>query len=409
MAKTKQTARRSTGGKAPRKHIASKAARVSVEEHNARERIMWLLSQRTDVMKVSKNEEASPRFPYHVWVGPNLTRYDLDLTEMLRLFGRHVVIHFSARGKHGVSVDEFSRVGLTESIDDKRAYDHVEDVAWNIESICYDRLANKYVAIDACDKSKHPILLYTLQVCGGNKSSGHQIQNDKFYTNGRDRVSAYLLIDEWCQKYPGLWLAMSTSGARSESSLASSFHIHNLGATPYQDRTDPCIPAAVCNSMRALGARKLADSYWKHFKENAKSFVQHGSLPRRIRDLRDANKHLKREEVVLEHTFGSVPTIGKLLDVESGVFVVTLEGSSNKLHTVCVSSKDHIILDCMEPYPMPFSLQALKLCLGDGVSLLEIREMRKVCLVRASTTRALSASTKRRKRRKLKAERNKSK
>ncbi|CDF39716.1 unnamed protein product [Chondrus crispus] len=161
MAKTKQTARRSTGGKAPRKQLGSKAARVSVEELNARERIMWLLSQRTDLMKVSKNEEASPRFPYHVWVGTRLTRYDLDLTEMLRLFGRHVLVHVSARRKHGVSVDEFSRVGLTESIDDERVYDHVEDETWNIESICYNRLPNKYVAIDARDKSKHAILLYT--------------------------------------------------------------------------------------------------------------------------------------------------------------------------------------------------------------------------------------------------------
>ncbi|CDF32721.1 unnamed protein product [Chondrus crispus] len=97
MAKTKQTARRSTGRKAPRKQLASKAARVSVEKLNARERVMWLLSQRTDVMKVSKNEEASPRFPYHVWVGTRLTRYDLDLTEMLRLFGPHVLVHWNER------------------------------------------------------------------------------------------------------------------------------------------------------------------------------------------------------------------------------------------------------------------------------------------------------------------------
>ena len=99
----------------------------------------------------------------------------------------------------------------------------------------------------------------------------------------------------------------------------------------------------------------------------------------------------------------------KLLGVESGVFVVTLEGSANKLHTVCVSAKDHIILDCMEPYPMSFSLQVLKLCLGDGVGVLEIREMQQVCLFRAPATKAVSASSKRSKRRKLKSEGDKSK
>ena len=241
------------------------------------------------------------------------------------------------------------------------------------------------------------------------KSLDHQINNDKFYANARDRVSAYLLIDSWCSKYPGRWLSMSASGALEGSSSASSFHLHNLGVTPYQDKTSLCILSAICNSLHLLGAQGLANKYWEHFKENSRFFVQYEKLPRRIRDFRDVNKHLNRKEVVLKHLSGSIPTIARLMGVESGVFVVMLEGSANKLHTVCVSSKDHIILDCMEPYPMSFSLQALKLCLGDGVSLLEIREMQKVCLVRASTTTVLSASSKRRKHHELKAEGDKSK
>ena len=97
--------------------------------------------------------------------------------------------------------------------------------------------------------------------------------------------------------------------------------------------------------------------------------------------MRDANKHLKQNKVVLKHPSGSIPTLERLLNIRSGVFVVTLDGSSNQLHSVCVSLTKRFILDCMQPYPLSFSLEALQLCLGDGVGLLEIREMREVCLV----------------------------
>ena len=202
---------------------------------------------------------------------------------------------------------------------------------------------------------------------------------------------------------------ISTSGARAGSSSASFYRLHNLEVTAYQDKTSLCILSAICNSLHLLGVQGLADKYWAHFKENSWSFVRYETFPRCIRDFRDVNKPLNRKEVVLRHLSGSVPTIARLLDVEFGVFVVTLVERANKPHTVCISSKDHIILDCIELYPMSFSLQDLKIFLGNGVRLLEIHVMQKVCLVRASATTALSASTKPRNRRKLKAEGDKSK
>ena len=400
MAKTKQTAQKSTGGRIPRKQVATKAARLSREERDAREAIMCKLSERTDVKKLSKTTGDREPYPYHVWVGMRLTRYDLNRSEMVRLFGRQIPIYLAARGDRGVLVDELSRLGLTESLDDGRPYDRIDDEAWDIESISFED--GKYVAVDHRDKSKHTILLYTLQVCGGTPLSGHQITNDKFYVNGPDRVSAYLIIDAWCQKHPGRWLSMSISGARSKSSSASLYYLRSLGRTPYQDKTNLCISAAICNSTHLLGAPQIASQYWRHFNDNAKLFVRHDKLPRRIRDLRDASKHLKQDEVVLKHLYGSIPTLDGLLHIHPGVFVVTLEGSSNKLHTVCISSSKRIILDCMEPYPLSFSLEALQLCLGGGVRLVEVREIREICLVQASTNN-------RRKRRKIHAKSSKSK
>ncbi|CDF36644.1 unnamed protein product [Chondrus crispus] len=54
MARTKQTAAKSTGGKCPRKQLAPKAARFASRDH-----LMFELSSRTDVTKVSKTGSIS--------------------------------------------------------------------------------------------------------------------------------------------------------------------------------------------------------------------------------------------------------------------------------------------------------------------------------------------------------------
>ncbi|CDF37081.1 unnamed protein product [Chondrus crispus] len=113
MAKTKQTARRSTGGKAPPKRIATKAARLCREEQDARETMMWKLSKRRDVKKLSKSTEGTEPYPYRVRVGLQHRRYDLDLTEMVRLFGRHIMIHLGVRGDRRILMDELSLIDLT--------------------------------------------------------------------------------------------------------------------------------------------------------------------------------------------------------------------------------------------------------------------------------------------------------
>ncbi|CDF39939.1 unnamed protein product [Chondrus crispus] len=65
MARTKQTAAKSTGGKRPRKQLALKAARVSSRSH-----LIFELPSRTDITKVSKTGSI-----FHIWVASGHRRY----------------------------------------------------------------------------------------------------------------------------------------------------------------------------------------------------------------------------------------------------------------------------------------------------------------------------------------------
>ena len=91
MAKTKQTARRSTGGNVPRKEIALKAARVSRQDRDRRNHIMFQLSSRTDILKVSKSSAtAAAPHNYHKWVESGHRRYDVTRAEFESLLGHHI-------------------------------------------------------------------------------------------------------------------------------------------------------------------------------------------------------------------------------------------------------------------------------------------------------------------------------
>ncbi|CDF32489.1 unnamed protein product [Chondrus crispus] len=67
MANARQTGRKSTGGKAPRKQIAVKAARSTKQDGDRRNHFMFQLSERTDIIKVSKSSAAAaPPHDYHI-------------------------------------------------------------------------------------------------------------------------------------------------------------------------------------------------------------------------------------------------------------------------------------------------------------------------------------------------------
>lgn len=129
MARIKQLARLSTGGRAPRKNIGKKAARVP---HGAKRpptvaqaKLIILFSERSDIKKplFIGGEERNP-FAIHTDSG-GIHPCRVSRPEFFDPFGSHItdiVIHCI---RDEVTFEDAFKLGLTESQPDRRVYDEV--------------------------------------------------------------------------------------------------------------------------------------------------------------------------------------------------------------------------------------------------------------------------------------------
>lgn len=69
------------------------------------------------------------------------------------------------------------------------------------------------------------------------------------------------------------------------------------------------------------------------------------------------------------------------------MFIAKLEASAHKLHNVCISVDKQTIFDCRKSRPLRLSTSALKSCLGDQVSIYEIKEIWRVELYESRASR----------------------
>ena len=139
-----------------------------------------------------------------------------------------------------------------------------------------------------------------------------------------------------------------------------------------------CISAAICNSLQLLGSAMLAQKYWNLLVANSILFERSGTLSRRIPGFRDAAKHLQQDEVALRGASLPSPSLGVLLDLSPGVFVATLEGLPHIMHSVCVSTVHHIVVDCVEEFPLRLCAEAIKACVGEDRALVGVSALRQV-------------------------------
>ncbi|CDF39433.1 unnamed protein product [Chondrus crispus] len=370
MARTKQTAANSTGGKRPRKQLALKVARFANRGH-----LMFELSSRTDVTKVSKTGSI-----FHIWVASGHRRCDVTEQELKSLLGDHITALLHRKQDEEVSLEEILRLGLTESLSDTNQYCIRGDGEWNIESIYLD-VDDTYYDVDATTNLPHRILLYTLAISGTGNSTTHKIFDDPFQFGGRDRISGFLSIDRFCTDQKGKSLKMIHGCSRAVNPRTKIYRVSTHGTVRFQDNSDMCIPAAVCNDLQLLGSPNLAVKYWDLLVRNSLLFEKTGSPSRRIQDFHDAAKHLNQDEVTLRGSGLRSPSLGLLLRLDPGVYVATLEGLPHIMHSICVSTIHSIVLDCMEGFPLRFCAGAVKACVGADGIFVGVSELRQILVV----------------------------
>ena len=226
-----------------------------------------------------------------------------------------------------------ARFGLTNSVNDTSRHNTMTDQEWDISQI-YLWKTGVYFGVDASTERSYPIDLYTLKIMGTGNSTTHTVVDGVFRFGGKDRHYAYMAIDAFCSKDFGRVCKMTFGRGREQNPGGAKFLQPQLEKVLFQDRSDMCIQAAVCNAVNLLGHTCLAKEYWNDFITASLQYEESCALPRCIRDFRDTRKRLDERRVKLTREGGTKASLSAALAFKSGIFVATLEGTPHVMHSL---------------------------------------------------------------------------
>lgn len=322
MARTKQTARRSTGGKGYKK--ARKKLQILSARKTSGTQTFWRMNGKTVRDGNGPSDGASlidfrtsslARSVDRLW--PFCGREDIEKIRYVASSESFIIKYrgdannraaeFVATrreadtllGKHNPSFvatprakvswfddPRLSRLALPESLDDSNTYDDcIEDPDWVIECVWLSDGSNDeneacYYARGEGSSSKHQIDLYTMSFDRLPPSTGRRSGfNSLFGKAYCTREDAILGIDNWCIQNIGRERTVNRALSRSPAVLAPCYLDRSI-AVPYQDNTILCLRSAVCNAMALLVDRQAADRLWCGESTRVRAFErEHGYEP----------------------------------------------------------------------------------------------------------------------------------
>ncbi|CDF38263.1 unnamed protein product [Chondrus crispus] len=428
MARTKQTARASTGGKVPRRAIATKAARRSAglwreNGEEVRERASHRVNRPFIDFEDSRNAEHLSTLWEHAGRSDvSAVRYQVgDRSFRIRykevgnrapvvaavsaagarlLFGPHVLAFVAARlsRKAWFTADRCFRLGLTESHGDEREYHCCDDPDWVVELVwCSDGSNGEaqgcYYAVGEGSQDKYLILLYTMtfdRVPSENEDARRGF-NSAFGRDSSTRMDAILAIDNWCSQNRGKKKRVNYAMSRNVSPLASRYFTKSQ-PVPFQDNTILCLRSAVCNAISLVAGRRAADRVWAAESERVTEFERRKNYSPSVHHFTHVQRTLQADyhgTVSLDHV---VPPPGSTVhgrssarsplwrssdvswllrlstSVEAGVYVLRLNDIHRFQHAICLDARSEpaLIYDCAERYAMQLTSSSLRLCCPAG-------------------------------------------
>ena len=375
MAKTRQTAKQSSGGKAPRKQIADIAARRYYQARTDFQEAWKVMSVRWDyVARFGRSEEV---------------RYLAQDFE--KVFGKHVKWVLDERPVGTKTTNkQCYELGLTESVNDVNAYnqdvtddDCLISKVWLSDGSADDEHDGCMYGLDDETGNKHLILLYTLRYAGEPAREESQVDDqDRFWLGKETRVTHYLRIYRWCSRNKNRRMLLKFPGSRGESSIARRFH-DKQGSIRHFRSSTKCLFASMANAMLVAIGEEYARTWWDAVQRGDDDELKNeDKLPRQFRGLQDLGKRVDKSLIALEwvrdeNNEKMVPSPSWLTSSKQGIFLVALKSLNGSLHCICIWCSKRLILDSVEEFPMKLTLESIFACVGDKNEFNEVAEVRK--------------------------------
>lgn len=403
MGRTKQTAKKSTGGKRiPRSYLAEKSARFTQFQRNAQISRLWPLLNRKDAERVWWDLQAEEGREFTVEFRierDGAKRFRISERDFTFLFGTHVAAFVKNADVPYLDVATAQRLSLTESIEDNNDYDgRVDSSSWTIDKLWFSKglegkeIPGCYYATELGREGVYQIDLYTFQISGSHHNrKNHSVTDDSNYWHGtlKSRISGIMTIDSWCSNHPGSRMALAHSKSREPSDHCIPF-FDKTGKVCFRDDTDQCIRSSFFNGMRLVMSESLAASASQLESERmVRSQVEKGWRPR-VRDFRDMQKICK--EFVRDLSLNYVKdSLGNHKDPDwrffverkrPGIYVLTVRSVCDFGHAICIDTNQDppIIYDSSEDFPMRCTRESLALCVGDTRKFSRIQDVRELVM-----------------------------
>ena len=387
MAKTKQTAQRSTGGKAPRKQLANAAARKTASDA-ARECFVRSIGS-CWVVDTAQGQQ------HYYKAGGSLRT--ATPTEFGTLFGLRIRRWCELRPNKKMTYQLALRWGLLGYEEETADVPVEEDEPWQIKQIAYfdgsvDHKNGYYAIEQEGSMAWVKIDFHTLDLGGSTTSHSRPHKSMVKRPSGTRTVVCesgirygtepvhlrWDRLDEYCMKHPNRPYTLDQAGARSDSDIPVG--MYDLSVVPWKSAPDGsnCVLLSLLNAfwvlprfdVRVDHQETARDIHQKHESVTFRSVHRAADFVRRKYSRYRLEKAKKGEG-------GGRPVydLGFVVGLSQGVFLVKLIGTSNVVHCITVDSNAGLIYDSNESYALHLSAEAVQYCLGQGVSLVDIEEI----------------------------------
>ena len=321
--------------------------------------------------------------------------------EIIALFGKQVA-RFAKAAMSGFNNVLTKRVavaiGLMNGVEDEHTYEdgEPEEASWVIEEIMlsngsHNQVAGSMYAKDLRTKTWHPIDFYTFQQWGSltemGAGYGGSMDETGWFKGTRSQAEAVIELFNLCAHSPGIGVRVHTSKSRAPSVYAYRHFVNDVRIR-CRDNTDECVRASFANALCLLDGASDGVAWWNNQARSDRRDLISRGYRKSIRSVRHLTRAVESSVpgVTLRHVHDengrlSSPSLSFFTSQKKkGIFVVTMVGSREVLHSICVDTRASpgTIYDSSEPFAMRLSKEALKLCVGDSESLYTCNDLREV-------------------------------